>query len=117
MEKVPGAKSGMPINQGPGQEDVLNLHRPCFSQPPLGKGQSRVQRGLPPNGEVGMKQLLKNLRRGHENLPGFKRRKEELPRLGTKGMGPPHRIHENVGVDEDHGSGIPCPLDVSMISL
>ena len=109
MEKVPGAKSGMPVNQGSGQEDILYLHRPDLGHSPLGQRESRIQGGFSSHRDIGVQKFLENLGGRHQDLSSLQAREEELPSLEPEWVLPTYSIHQDVGIDEDHGSGIPWP--------
>lgn len=69
--------------------------------------QGGVQGAQPPDGEIGMQKLLKHLDRGGQRPPLLDVMGQRVARGGAQRMRPAHRVHKDVGVDEDHVVGRP----------
>jgi GNAT superfamily N-acetyltransferase len=95
------------------------LHVITFEWPDLDTHPSHQRHGIgqglrPTNGQIGVQQFLKHLRRCAQ--PGIVRQRvrEKSARLRLQGMRPAHGVHEDVGVDKDHVSVAPRRRDASM---
>ena len=111
VAEVPWAQAGILFMELSSKDDVLFFQRPHFHLRPEDQGHGCIERLESRNWEIGMHQLLENLRRGAERrtVPiGFD---EEVPSRVSKWMGSSHRVHEEVGVDKDHVLDAPLLRD------
>lgn len=84
------------------QESVLGVARPNGSGSRGHEEERCIERVEPVDRDVGVEQLLKDLGRGGERLAGVPLTPKERTSLLFERVLPPDRVHEDVGVDEDH---------------
>ena len=102
MDEVAGFEPGITVGEAAGPLDIGVFDGPDFFYDAINQGEGVVHRQRPSAPVVVVKNLLKNLRRGHQPLPAFRSTLQKGPGLVPARVFVAHEENEDVSIDKDH---------------
>lgn len=111
MKEVTRSKTGVTSSEQTGRPYVFGFDSPHDGNGGVGEIEGCIERREALDRKVRMQQFLKHFSRGNERTPLLDRTFEECPGPIPQGVRAADRIHQDVGIDEDHVPDCPRAID------
>ena len=114
MDQVASGECGMTLGKRPREADVLRLDTPDLLRAALDQREGMIDLRAAGDSQIRMEQFLHDLCRRDEHAVLLEDAEEEIASGLAERMRAADRVHEDVGVDEDHVTSKPAVRDRSI---